>query len=198
MDEARVVRSLTADDHLSPTQIAKLLGCRVIATAGSEEKLRLAKELGADCVGKLRGMFAFAVYDERRRRLVLPLRDEEVREEEERPRAEDNATLSRLVAVLEVRALKRSWVQRLSSLLVNVVRTPSVHEVRNLVNARQLEPLPDDRKLLCRDEIAGIFREVGRRPRTVVLVLSVDAFDHGDGEFRKVLRKDGLVWDHPQ
>lgn len=31
-------------------QIAKSIGCRVIATAGSEEKLRLAKELGADYV----------------------------------------------------------------------------------------------------------------------------------------------------
>src|SRR3989304_5854090 len=53
MDEARVVRSLTAADHLSPTQIAKLLG-RGRGWGGRRLTLgrRLTPELGRHQIGR--------------------------------------------------------------------------------------------------------------------------------------------------
>lgn len=46
-------------------------GHRFYTDSDTEVIVHLYEEHGADCVQKLRGMFAFAVYDERRRRLLL-------------------------------------------------------------------------------------------------------------------------------
>jgi len=46
-------------------------GHRFHTNSDTEVIVHLYEELGADCVQKLRGMFAFAIYDERRRRLLL-------------------------------------------------------------------------------------------------------------------------------
>jgi asparagine synthase (glutamine-hydrolysing) len=47
------------------------LGHRFYTNSDTEVIVHLFEEHGADCVKKLRGMFAFAVYDERGRRLLL-------------------------------------------------------------------------------------------------------------------------------
>src|SRR5438552_6929089 len=46
-------------------------GHRFYTHTDTEVIVHLYEELGSDCVNKLRGMFAFALYDERRRKLVL-------------------------------------------------------------------------------------------------------------------------------
>jgi len=46
-------------------------GHRFYTNTDTEVIVHLYEEFGADCVQKLRGMFAFAVYDERNRRLLL-------------------------------------------------------------------------------------------------------------------------------
>lgn len=46
-------------------------GHRFYTNTDTEVIVHLYEELGADCVGKLRGMFAIAVFDKRRRRLLL-------------------------------------------------------------------------------------------------------------------------------
>ena len=46
-------------------------GHRFYTNTDTEVIVHLYEELGADCVQKLRGMFAFALYDERRQRLLL-------------------------------------------------------------------------------------------------------------------------------
>jgi asparagine synthase (glutamine-hydrolysing) len=46
-------------------------GHRFYTNSDTEVIVHLYEEMGADCVGKLRGMFAIAVYDERRRKLLL-------------------------------------------------------------------------------------------------------------------------------
>ncbi|HUI43495.1 MAG TPA: asparagine synthase (glutamine-hydrolyzing) [Terriglobia bacterium] len=46
-------------------------GHRFYTHTDTEVIVHLYEDLGADCVHKLRGMFAFALYDERRRRLLL-------------------------------------------------------------------------------------------------------------------------------
>lgn len=46
-------------------------GHRFYTNTDTEVIVHLYEELGAECVRKLRGMFAFAVYDERQRRLLL-------------------------------------------------------------------------------------------------------------------------------
>ncbi len=47
------------------------LGHRFSTDTDTEVIVHLYEEFGADCVQKLRGMFAFAIYDERRRKLLL-------------------------------------------------------------------------------------------------------------------------------
>jgi asparagine synthase (glutamine-hydrolysing) len=46
-------------------------GHRFATNSDTEMIVHLYEEMGSDCVTKLRGMFGFAVYDERRRRLLL-------------------------------------------------------------------------------------------------------------------------------
>ena len=46
-------------------------GHRFYTNTDTEVIIHLYEDLGADCVHKLRGMFAFALYDERRKRLLL-------------------------------------------------------------------------------------------------------------------------------
>jgi asparagine synthase (glutamine-hydrolysing) len=46
-------------------------GHRLITHTDTEVIVHLYEELGAECVNKLRGMFAFALYDERRRKLLI-------------------------------------------------------------------------------------------------------------------------------
>src|SRR5450755_3779230 len=46
-------------------------GHRFYTNSDTEVIVHLYEDLGADCVHKLRGMFAFALYDERNRRLLL-------------------------------------------------------------------------------------------------------------------------------
>jgi asparagine synthase (glutamine-hydrolysing) len=46
-------------------------GHRLITHTDTEVIVHLYEELGAECVNKLRGMFAFALYDERRRKLLM-------------------------------------------------------------------------------------------------------------------------------
>jgi asparagine synthase (glutamine-hydrolysing) len=46
-------------------------GHRFSTHTDTEVIVHLYEEMGSDCVNKLRGMFAFALYDERRRRLLL-------------------------------------------------------------------------------------------------------------------------------
>ena len=46
-------------------------GHRLYTRSDTEVIVHLYEDFGADCVKKLRGMFAFAIYDERRRRLLL-------------------------------------------------------------------------------------------------------------------------------
>lgn len=46
-------------------------GHRFYTHSDTEVIVHLYEDLGADCVQKLRGMFAFALYDERRRRLLI-------------------------------------------------------------------------------------------------------------------------------
>jgi asparagine synthase (glutamine-hydrolysing) len=46
-------------------------GHRFVTNSDTETIVHLYEEMGADCVTKLRGMFGFALYDERRRRLLL-------------------------------------------------------------------------------------------------------------------------------
>src|SRR5271169_3824529 len=46
-------------------------GHRFYTHTDTEVIVHLYEDLGAECVQKLRGMFAFAIYDERRRRLLL-------------------------------------------------------------------------------------------------------------------------------
>lgn len=47
------------------------LGRRFRGTSDTEVVLRLYEEVGAECVERLRGIFAFAIYDRARRRLLL-------------------------------------------------------------------------------------------------------------------------------
>jgi len=56
-----------------PELRAELLGRghRLTTHTDTEVIVHLYEELGADCVNKLRGMFAFALYDERRRKLLI-------------------------------------------------------------------------------------------------------------------------------
>jgi len=56
-----------------PELRAELLerGHRFSTHSDTEVIIHLYEEMGADCVMKLRGMFAFALYDERRRKLLL-------------------------------------------------------------------------------------------------------------------------------
>src|SRR5207249_6147265 len=46
-------------------------GHRFYTNSDTEVIVHLYEDMGSDCVHKLRGMFAFAIYDERRRRLLL-------------------------------------------------------------------------------------------------------------------------------
>ena len=46
-------------------------GHRFHTKTDTEVIIHLYEEMGADCVQKLRGMFAFAIYDKRKRKLVL-------------------------------------------------------------------------------------------------------------------------------
>src|SRR5437660_4224152 len=46
-------------------------GHRFSTNADTEVIVHLYEEMGAGCVNELRGMFAFALYDERKRRLLL-------------------------------------------------------------------------------------------------------------------------------
>ena len=46
-------------------------GHRFSTNSDTEVIVHLYEDMGSDCVQKLRGMFAFAIYDERRRRLLL-------------------------------------------------------------------------------------------------------------------------------
>jgi len=46
-------------------------GHRFYTHSDTEVIVHLYEDLGSDCVNKLRGMFAFALYDERRRKLVM-------------------------------------------------------------------------------------------------------------------------------
>src|SRR5262245_11611824 len=46
-------------------------GHRFVTNSDTETIVHLYEEMGSDCVTKLRGMFGFALYDERRRRLLL-------------------------------------------------------------------------------------------------------------------------------
>src|SRR6516165_5333038 len=46
-------------------------GHQFYTSTDTEVIVHLYEDLGTDCVQKLRGMFAFAAYDERRRRLLL-------------------------------------------------------------------------------------------------------------------------------
>src|SRR5438094_4869690 len=46
-------------------------GHRFYTNSDTEVIVHLYEELGSDCVHKLRGMFAFAIYDERRRKLLV-------------------------------------------------------------------------------------------------------------------------------
>lgn len=56
-----------------PDLRAELEGCghRFYTNTDTEVLVHLYEDLGADCVRKLQGMFAFAVYDERQQRLLL-------------------------------------------------------------------------------------------------------------------------------
>ena len=47
------------------------LGHRFATNSDTEVIVHLYEEYGANCVQKLRGMFAFAIYDERKRKLLL-------------------------------------------------------------------------------------------------------------------------------
>ena len=46
-------------------------GHRLATHSDTEVIVHLYEELGSDCVQQLRGMFAFALYDERRRKLLI-------------------------------------------------------------------------------------------------------------------------------
>ncbi len=52
-------RELEASDH------------RFYSNSDTECIVHLYEEMGSECVQKLRGMFAFAIYDERRRKLLI-------------------------------------------------------------------------------------------------------------------------------
>src|SRR4029077_12582537 len=54
---------------LTPELEAK--GQRCATNTDTEMIVHLYEEMGADCVNKLRGMFAFALWDDRRQRLLI-------------------------------------------------------------------------------------------------------------------------------
>ena len=141
-------------------------GHRYRSRSDAEVILHLYEEYGPECVHHLRGMFAFAVWDERRRRLLLARDRLGVKPLYYAQRAQTLLFGSEIKALLAHPALEARLNERALSLYLTFAATPAPHTLfasvqkippghRVLVEAdsgrvtveRYWEPLPDPAEL---------------------------------------------------